>query len=149
MDLHLFSHIISQRGVISSIFDKMRGLFNLTETDTSTQKWGVSMQSVTQLMLMHHKHSEQTHIDHMRLSCSTLSFMAGTSIQKLQAQLAPAQSSHSDQASCYNRRCDAEKSSSWTNRTSTHTHTHTPGLKGENLCFTPPHTLCHTKHSDR
>ncbi len=84
--------------------------------------------------------------------------MAGASIQKLQAQLAPAQSSQADQACCYTggvtlRNAPAEPTEPA--HTQTHTHWGFRGGKRNFICFpsllqeikkphSPTHSLSHT-----
>lgn len=75
------------------------GVLNSSETDTSVYgRGGVFMQSVAMLTHLCTVHMLTPH--HPGLNALT-PFMAATSIQKLQSQLAPAQFSQEDQASCY------------------------------------------------
>lgn len=131
----LFPHRFP-KGCDPSICNKMRGLFNLAETDTSAQSGGVFMRHCRRRMPR--THTEQTHVDHMRPRHAThsLPFMTGASIQKLRTQLAPAQSSQADQASCYTggvalRKAPAEPTEP--EHTHIHTHSLTPGVNGEKL----------------
>lgn len=115
------------------------------------------MQSVALLTLVYRRHTEQTHMDPTRSPRSAHSppFMAGASIQKLQAQLAPAQSSQADQASCYTegvmlRNPPAEPTEPEHTRARSHTHTHADLRGGKTFpitCTTNRDSLYPHKHS--